>query len=132
MSAKLIGVIYLYLVSAASLALLVTGIFHGVTLFVNLTQYDQYPTRYGTDTCDQGKYPIPAGYSAPMAPPTLPNATPSPQEIEDSKRICQIQVEKDRHDHKVQDIKDTLTFTLIGALLFGIHFPLARKHSNKD
>ena len=60
-------------------------------------------------------------------------ATRSAQDILDIKRqrqLCLNQQEEDRKQHKIDDLKNSITFTLVGLILFAIHFPLARKQSN--
>ena len=43
MSEKTIATIYFYVISAASLALIVIGIFNIVNFLINSTQYEKYP-----------------------------------------------------------------------------------------
>lgn len=127
MSGKSIATIYFYIISAASLALIVIGIFHGVNFLINSTFFDKYPTRYGPAMdCEGG-----AGFSVPMKAPLMnPESTPSARDLEKQKQLCLKQQELDRKQHKIEDIKNTLTFGLTGLVLFSIHFPLARKQSH--
>lgn len=132
MSGKLIGLIYFYLVSAASLALIVIGIFSGINYLINITQYDKYPLYYGSEQQCENMYPYYKGRPVPETAALdvpAPNSTPSAQEIEEARAQCKSQQEFDRKQRQVNDLKDTLAFTLIGVVLFAIHFPLARKHS---
>ncbi|MBI4038493.1 hypothetical protein HY384_00895 [Candidatus Daviesbacteria bacterium] len=128
MSGKAIATIYFYLVSAASLALIVMGIFNAVNLMINSTQYEKYPLRYepGID-CESGfGYPVP--YKI-MPPDVREEATISAQDLEKQTKNCLRQQELERRQHKVDDFKDAITFSLVGVVLFSIHFPLARKQS---
>lgn len=129
MSGKLIATIYFYVISAGSLILIVIGIFNIVNFLINSTQYDKYPTRYNMPgDCES----VPYKYGGPV-PATVDvrgmSATPSAQELEKQKQACLKQDELDRKQHKIDDMKNTITFTLVGAVLFLIHFPLARKQS---
>ena len=126
MSGKTIATIYFYLISAASLALIVIGIFNTVNFFINITQYDKYPLRYSQGDCEGGfGYPMP--YK--IMPTDGIEATPSAQDLEKQKQVCQKQQEQDRKQHKIEDVRNAITFTLVGLVLFSIHFPLARKQS---
>lgn len=127
MSGKTIATIYFYIISTASLALIVIGIFNGVNFAINSTQYDKYPLRYGpAQDCENGfGYPVPMKVS-----PIGIESTPSAKDLEKQKQTCLKQQELDRKQHKIDDLKNTLTFALVGVLLFSIHFPLARKQSN--
>lgn len=128
MSGKNIATVYFYIISAASLALIVLGIFSAVNFLINSTFYDKYPLRYGPGgDCDGG-----FGYPAPYKVMPLNDgaeSSPSAKDIEKQKQLCVKQQEADRKQHKIDDIKHAVTFTLVGTVLFSIHFPLARKQS---
>lgn len=129
MSGKTIATIYFYLISAASLMLIVIGIFSAVTFLINITQYDKYPLRYSQGSCEMypSKYgggPYPAVDARGVA------ATASAEEVEKQKQVCIAAEEAERKQHKLDDIKNSVMFTLVGIILFSIHFPLARKQSN--
>lgn len=127
MSGKTIATIYFYLISAASLALIVIGIFNSVNFVINSTQYDKYPTRYGPPgSCEF--YPVPYRVDV-KAGVADPESTPSAEELEKQKQNCLRQEEIDRKQHRLDDMKNALTFSLVGTVLFLIHFPLARKQS---
>ncbi len=130
MSGKTIGLIYFYVVSAASLALIVIGVFSSVNYLINITQFDKYPLRYRSEAECDSMYPYlgkPVPGNAPIDMPVP--ATPSAEEVEQRKQQCKDQIENERKLQKVEDLRNAITFTLIGLILFGIHFPLARKHS---
>lgn len=118
MSGKIIATIYFYVISAASLALIVIGIFNAVNFIINSTQYDKYPLRYPQGSCESYPYkfgPYPA--------------TPSAEEAEKQKQDCLKQENALSKKQKIDDLKNAITFTLVGIVLFSIHFPLARKQS---
>lgn len=121
---KLIALIYFYLISAVSLGLIIIGIFNVGNLVINLTQYDNYPSRYGYDNCENGYGP-----KAPYAAPMQPEASVSAEQVQKQKELCLVQVELDRKQHKLEDVKNSVLFTSIGIILFLIHFPKARKQS---
>lgn len=127
MSGKTIATIYFYIVSAASLALIVIGIFNGVNFGINSTQYDKYPLRYGPGGDCEGGF----GYAMPykVSPIDGRDATPSAKEQVKQKEICEKAQDIERKEHKISDIKNAVTFTLVGIILFLIHFPQARKYS---
>lgn len=126
MSGKTIATIYFYLISAVSLALIVIGIFNAVNFGINATLYDKYPLRYPQADCENMAYP----YGPKPIPMEIDKiSTPSAKDLEKQKNICIKQQEEDRKQHKVDDLKNSITYTLVGAILFLIHFPLARKQS---
>jgi len=126
MSGKTIATIYFYLISACSLALIVIGIFNAVNFVINITQYDKYPLRYPQGSCEG--YPYKFGPYPAMDVRGMP-ATPSAQESEIQKQDCLKQEDALSKQQKIDDLKNALTFTLVGSILFLIHFPLARKQS---
>lgn len=121
MSGKLIATIYFYVISAASLALIVIGIFNVVNFVINSTQYEKYPLRWGGISSCEGPRPL--------MPVRVEDATISAKENEEAIRTCFVNEEAERRQHKVEDLKNAITFTLVGVVLFSIHFPLARKQS---
>lgn len=126
MSGKTIAIIYFYLISAASLALIVIGIFNSVNFVINSTQYDKYPLRFSQGSCEG--YPYKFGPYPAMDVRGMP-ATPSAQELEKQKQDCLKQEDALSKQQKIDDLKNAITFTLVGTILFLIHFPLARKQS---
>lgn len=127
MFGKNIATIYFYLISAASLALIIVGIFNIVNFIINSTQYEKYPLRFG-QVMDCGNVPAPAIYK--ITPPDG-FSTPSAQELQNQKQQCEAQLELQRKQYRLDDIKNAITFTLVGIILFSIHFPLARKQSSQ-
>ncbi|OGE64476.1 hypothetical protein A3J13_01360 [Candidatus Daviesbacteria bacterium RIFCSPLOWO2_02_FULL_36_8] len=128
MSGKTIATIYFYIISAASLALIVIGIFNAVNFGINSTQYDKYPLRYNAPgNCESYPY---KGAPYPAMDVRGEVSTPSADELDKQKKACLTQEEFDRKQHKIDDIKNSITFTLVGIILFGIHFPMARSKSN--
>ena len=123
MSGKSIATIYFYIISAISLILIIIGIFNVVNLVINSTQYDKYPLKYSQPDCEQAVYPYP------VAAPDFKIASSSAIDQQKQKIGCEKQQELDRKQHKLDDIKNALTFSLVGVVLFLIHFPQARKQS---
>lgn len=129
MTGKQISLIYFYLVSAASLALIVIGIFSIVNFSLNSLYYEKYPLRYFGEDCEYDPYRYqPKG---PYPAEITPNSTPSAEEREEAKRICEKRAGDERLRIKVDDIKNALTFTIVGTVLFLIHFPIARRLSGE-
>ncbi len=120
MSGKTIATIYFYVISAASLALIVIGIFNAVNFGINSTLYEKYPLRYAAPgNCES--YPYKFGVPSP--------ASPSAKDLEKQKKDCLKQEDALSKQQKIDDLKNALTFTLVGLILFLIHFHLARKQS---
>ncbi len=124
MSGKTIATIYFYLISAASLLLIVVGVFSILNFVINSTQYDKYPLRYSQPDCESGYsyYPKPAPF-------VESEATLSAQEMKRQEAACKNQQDDERKQHKIENLRDAVGFSLIGLVLFLIHFPLARKQS---
>lgn len=129
MSGKLITLIYFYVISAAALALIVIGIFSTVNFLINITQYDKYPLQYFGEDCEN----FGTSYSKGPYPMELESrvATPTAEEERKLKAQCEKRVEQERKQRKVDDIRNSLTFSLVGVILFLIHYPQARKHASK-
>ncbi len=132
MSGKQIGLIYFYIVSAAALGLMIIGIFNSVNFVINITQYKDYPLRYQNEDCSS-IYPVPMKVAPPVpAEQSYPViATQSSQETERQKQLCQKQVDTQRKKQKLDDLKNSITFSLVGLVLFLIHFPIARRNSKE-
>lgn len=112
---KLIPTIYFYVVSLIGLVLLIIGIFAGVHFVVGVTAYNKYPLDYAPETrC-----------SIPVAP--APEGKTAAQLQISSQDECLKSVEKERATKKAADLEKALSFTLIGMLVFGIHFYYARR-----
>ncbi|OGH19044.1 MAG: hypothetical protein A3F31_01035 [Candidatus Levybacteria bacterium RIFCSPHIGHO2_12_FULL_38_12] len=128
MNTRHIASIYFYAISAAALALIVVGIFATVNFVINTTQYDTYPLRFRGKDCETYPY----AYSKPVpAANGLPISTPTQKELDGQKKKCQIQLEKERKQQKLDDLKSSLTFSIVGLVLFLIHFPKALKHTKE-
>lgn len=129
MSGKLITLIYFYVISAAALALIVIGIFSTVNFLINITQYDKYPLQYLGEDCEN----FGTSYSKGPYPMELESrvATPTAEEERKLKAQCEKRVEQERKQRKVDDIRNSITFSLVGVILFLIHYPQARKHASK-
>lgn len=132
MSGKTIATIYFFVISAASLVLIVIGIFNAVNFVINSTQYEKYPLRYGgVSNCEFTKdYPIGGGMTRVMVEPAESVPATSNAEVDPQARErCLANEEEERRQHRVDDLKNAITFTLVGVVLFLIHFPQARKRS---
>ncbi len=131
---KIIATIYFYIISAAAIALIVIGIFNSVSYLINSTQYDRYPLRYGgISNCEfANDFPY-RGPGVVAMKPGFPGGpmetTPSAEEMKKAKEQCLKNEEAERKSHQVDDLKNAITFTLVGLVLFVIHFPQARKRS---
>ena len=113
------------MISAISLGLIIVGVFNVGNLVINVTQYENYPPRYGYDNCESGYGPK-APYPASLMPS---EASISAEQTRKQKELCLMQVELDRKQHKLDDVKNSVLFTSIGIILFLIHFPQARQQS---
>jgi predicted nucleic acid-binding Zn ribbon protein len=121
MHGKTISQLYFYLISALSLIFIIIGIYNAVTFGVNMSQFEKYPLQFGgDDRC---------AYNMPHPPGVDPKTQVSPEDQKKQNEICLNQLELERKQHKVNDIKNAITFTLIGIILFSIHFPTALKRS---
>ncbi|EKD90727.1 MAG: hypothetical protein ACD_30C00097G0006 [uncultured bacterium] len=127
---KLIALIYFYVISAVSLGLLIFASFSWANLILNLTQYDQYPLKYGIANCEYGSANTRLG-PYPVLEEGKTSASMSAEEKEVAKRACLEQVEAERKQNKLEDIKNSVTATLVGIVLFLIHFPTAKKMSKE-
>src|SRR3989338_6852930 len=125
MSGKTIATIYFYIISAASLALIVIGIFNAVNFGINITQYEKYPLRYPQGSCNNYPYkfgPYPATERGVHATPSASLGTgPSAKETEEQEKACIKQENELSKKQKIDDLKNSITFTLIGTVLFLIH-----------
>lgn len=127
MSGKIIATIYFYAISAFSLVLIVIGIFNAANFIINSTQYDKYPLRYPQGSCES--YPFKYGGAVPERLSWEPISTQSAQDLERQRQMCLHQEEQERKQHMLDDLKNAITFTLVGLMLFTVHFPMAKKSS---
>ena len=111
---KLIPTIYFYLLSAVGMALIIVGLFNAIHFVIGSTLYE--------------KYPLPQGFESrcEYLPAKIVDGGPTP--VQDKKE-CLGGVEKDRVEIKRNDLENSFKFLLIGSLVFGFHFKLARKKS---
>ena len=125
MSGRLIGLIYFYVISAVSLMLIVIGIFSTVNYVINVTQYDKYPLNYYQENCETGEF----AYAKPFNPDG-PSASMSAEERVQYRKNCEERVAFERKHREIEDLKNAITFSLVGLVLFTIHFKVARRISN--
>jgi len=112
---KLIPTIYFYVVSLIGLVLLIIGIFSSIHFLVGITAYDKYPLGYSAETrC-----------IAPAPEKGQPQVNPSYNQ-------CLQEVEQDRMSRKADDMEKSISFTLVGLIVFGIHFYFARKQTKAN
>jgi hypothetical protein len=113
---KLIPSIYFYVVSLIGLILLIIGVFSDVHYFVNVSSGSVYPLPYsGPERC---VVPVPAISGAPE------KQTPDAQKVYQD---CLKSVEEERRTTQRNDLEKALSYTIVGAIVFGIHFYFARK-----
>lgn len=126
---RLISLIYFYLVSVIGLILLIIGLYNSVSYGFNVTQYDKYPLRYaGNENCE-----FISRSAAPVKPLVAPDAMPTIDNIEIDRQTkeCETRVERERKQAMVDDMKNSVFFTLVGAILLAIHLPIAVKKSSE-
>ena len=118
---KLIPTIYFYVLSAVGMILFIIGLFNSIHYVVGITAYDKYPLGYGPDSrCDY------------MPKPALPEGQTEVQlstEVQ-QKEECLKSVETERQNKKVDDLEKSIAFSVIGLLVFAVHFYFARKQKN--
>ena len=113
---RLIPTIYFYLLSLVGIVLLIIGIFASIHFVSGVLVYSKYPLSNGTENQCM--------YSVPQVPP----GEKQPLETyKDQYNTCTKNLEDQRILTKKQDLEKALSFTLIGLLVFGIHFYFARK-----
>lgn len=115
-----IASLYFYTLSLVGFVLLLIGIFASIHYIVGVTQYSQYPLGYSTATrCLPMAEPVPTGTVVPK------KSAPNMAYLE-----CMKGIEQDREALQTADLEKAFSFTLIGLLVFGLHFYLARKQKN--
>lgn len=130
MIGRLISLIYFYVISAVSIGILIYSAFSWGNLLINLTQYDKYPLRYGMENCDD-RYPYLKGEPYPAVDTYQRPASLSAEERETLKQQCLTQTEFERKKNKLDDMKNSIISTLVGVILFAVHFPTAKKLSKE-
>lgn len=124
MTGKIIATIYFYIMSAAATILIIVGIFNIINYVINSTQYDKYPLRYSQGNCELYPYKF---EQYPVLEEKI--ATPSAEKLAKQEKACLMQQAQDRKQHQIEDLRNAIAFTLIGVLLFLIHYPQAKKRS---
>ena len=113
---KLIPSIYFYVVSLIGLVILIIGVFSDIHYFVNISSGSVYPLPYSA--------PERCAVPAPAVSGTPEKQTPDAQK---AYQLCLQSVEDERQTTKRNDLEKAISYTLIGAIVFGIHFFFARK-----
>lgn len=112
---KLIPTIYFYVLSLIGFILLIIGIFASIHYVVNVTQYSQYPL----------------GYDGPQRCAMQPAIAEKPTEPNTSREDCLKGIEQERKQLQVTDLEKAISFTLIGLIVFCIHFYYARRRTEQ-
>jgi len=109
---KLIPTIYFYILSLVGMVLLIIGLFTTVHYIVGVSAYPKYPLPYGNESrCTMMFVPD-------------EKSSVSPEQV---KNDCLKDLEGERVITKANDLEKSISFTLIGLAVFGIHFYFARK-----
>lgn len=127
MSGKRISLIYFYVISTISLILIIFGIYSTATFVLNTVLYEKYPLKFISEDCENFGYP----YRGPV-PAEIDKQAQASLSAEERDRLvksCERRVEEERKLHRIEDIRNSVVFTLVGTVLFVIHFRLARKNS---
>jgi len=112
---KLIPQIYFYVVSLIGLVLLIIGVFADVHYIINISSGGPYPLAYSLpERCSTPMFAVPAGEKQ------VPDA-------QSTYAACVKSVEDERRATQRNDLEKALSFTIVGLIVFGIHFYFARK-----
>ncbi len=112
---KLIPTIYFYVVSLIGLILLIVGIFADIHYIVNISSGGPYPLSYETEA--RCNVPVPASNQKQVS---------NTQDTQ-AYQLCLKSVEDDRNTTKRNDFEKAISYSLIGLIVFLIHFYYARK-----
>ena len=119
---KLIPTIYFYLLSAVGVVLFIIGIFNSFHYVAGVTAYDKYPLKYGNESrCQYIVAPVKEGST---------EASLDSETAERTKRECLDSLEVERQNTKIDDLEKSISFTVVGLLVFATHFYFARKRSS--
>lgn len=110
---KLIPSIYFYVLSLVGMVLLIIGLFTATHYIVGTTMYPKYPLQYGNESRCAIQM-VPAGEKSAVTP-------------EQVRSSCLQDLENERSIIRANDLEKSISFTLIGLAVFGIHFYFARK-----
>lgn len=114
---KLVPSIYFYTVSLIGLVLLIIGIFSDIHYLVNISSDSKYPLPYAVDQrCIIPSAPIPSG--------TVEKQSP---EQSNAYQTCLSGIEEERTTTQRNDLEKALSYTLVGFIVFGIHFYYVRR-----
>ena len=93
--------------------LLIIGLFSVIHYVVGVSAYPKYPLQYGNE-----------GRCSLQMLPVGEKSAVTPQEM---RKECLRDLENERVITKADDLEKSISFTLIGLAVFGIHFYFARK-----
>ncbi len=119
---KLIPTIYFYLLSAVGIVLLIIGVFNAFHYVVGLTAYEKYPLKYGNESRCQ--------YMSVPAKEIGVETSGDSVEQEQAKKDCLNSLEAERKNTKIDDFEKAIAFTVVGLVVFTVHFYFARKRSS--
>lgn len=98
-----------------------------MTFALNSTQYETYPLRFFGEDCENAYLmKVPPSY-----PGSESQSSSSAEENKSLKQECLTRQELDRKQHKLEDLRNSIVFTVVGFVLFFVHFPTARKISKE-
>ncbi len=113
---KLIPLIYFYLLSLIGMILLIFGVFFTTHFLIGNFAYDQYPLKYGNESrCMTPSYPVPA------------KGENNEYSSDEMRKDCLATLKDERQQTKIEDLEKSISFTLVGLIVFGVHFYFARK-----
>lgn len=106
---KLIPTIYFYVMSAVGMIIFIIGLFNTFHFVTGVVFYSKYPLSLGAETqCD-----------------FLPQPVISPNQ--QSRDVCLRNLELLRAHQKTDDLEKAVSFTVIGLIVYLIHFNFAHK-----
>ena len=110
---QLIPAIYFYVLSTVGVVLLIIGVFNSIHFMSGIIVYEKYPLKYGNEArCDYMPKPF---------------VEEGKREARDQKKECLESLEKERINTKRDDLEKSISFTLIGLVVFLIHFSYIRR-----
>ena len=115
-----IPTIYFYLLSAVGMVLLIIGLFKTTHFLSGVMFFDKYPLQsYSETRCENMPQPVTEnGKTLPLQKETMD--------------LCLKSLEKERLATKQNDLEQSISFTIIGLLVFSTHFYFARKPQGKS
>ncbi|HLL60666.1 MAG TPA: hypothetical protein VK338_03030, partial [Candidatus Nitrosocosmicus sp.] len=100
--------------SLVGMILLIIGVFNTIHFIMGNTLHEKYPLRYGNETRCTFQ---PSGEKGQEQP---------------SRDTCLQDLELERINTKSEDLEKSISFSMIGLLVFSIHFYFARKAKKSE